>query len=118
MSSFVISFLLFLVLVTVLSLVIPVASFLLSERIPDKEKSSVYESGFSPIYQPGKPFSIKFFIIAILFLVFDLEIILLFPWSYSILNISSIGNLIAFLFFIILVVGLYYEWVKGGLEWD
>jgi NADH:ubiquinone oxidoreductase subunit 3 (subunit A) len=61
------------------SIAIPFASFLLTEKLPDKEKSSVYECGFSPIYQPGKPFSVRFFIIAILFLVFDLEIVLLFP---------------------------------------
>lgn len=64
-----------------LSLVIGIASYLLSDKTPDKEKVSVYECGFDPFHSPGKPFSIRFFLIAILFLVFDLEISYLFPWS-------------------------------------
>ena len=79
MPYFVFIILISLMIIVALSVIIPVVSYLLGEKIPDKEKSSVYECGFSPIYQPGKPFSIRFFIIAILFLVFDLEIILLFP---------------------------------------
>lgn len=79
MSLFFFTFLLFCLVAILLSVVIPFASFLLTEKSPDKEKLSVYECGFSPIYQPGKPFSVRFFIIAILFLVFDLEIVLLFP---------------------------------------
>jgi len=63
----------------VLSIVIAVASYLLTDKSPDKEKVSVYECGFDPFHSPGKPFSIRFFLIAILFLVFDLEISYLFP---------------------------------------
>jgi NADH:ubiquinone oxidoreductase subunit 3 (subunit A) len=79
MSLFFFTFLVFSLITILLSIAIPFASFLLTEKVPDKEKSSVYECGFSPIYQPGKPFSVRFFVIAILFLVFDLEIVLLFP---------------------------------------
>ena len=79
MSLFFFTFLVFSLITVFISIAIPFASFLLTEKVPDKEKSSVYECGFSPIYQPGKPFSVRFFIIAILFLVFDLEIVLLFP---------------------------------------
>ena len=79
MSLFFFTFLVFSLITVLLSIAIPFASFLLTEKVPDKEKSSVYECGFSPIYQPGKPFSVRFFVIAILFLVFDLEIVLLFP---------------------------------------
>ena len=79
MSLFFFTFLVFSLIAVFISIAIPFASFLLTEKVPDKEKSSVYECGFSPIYQPGKPFSVRFFIIAILFLVFDLEIVLLFP---------------------------------------
>jgi NADH:ubiquinone oxidoreductase subunit 3 (subunit A) len=79
MSLFFFTFLVFSLITILVSIAIPFASFLLTEKLPDKEKSSVYECGFSPIYQPGKPFSVRFFIIAILFLVFDLEIVLLFP---------------------------------------
>jgi len=63
----------------ILSSVISIASYLLSEKSPDKEKVSVYECGFDPFHNPGEPFSIRFFLIAILFLVFDLEISYLFP---------------------------------------
>ena len=63
----------------ILSTIICSASFLLSDKSPDKEKVSVYECGFDPFHSPGEPFSIKFFLIAILFLIFDLEISYLFP---------------------------------------
>jgi len=62
-----------------LSVVIALASYILSDKTPDKEKVSVYECGFDPFHSPGKPFSVRFFLIAILFLVFDLEISYLFP---------------------------------------
>jgi len=102
----------------ILSLVISVASFILSERNPDKEKVTSYECGFNPINIPGEPFSIRFFLIAILFLVFDLEISYLFPWSVYTNNINMKGQLIIIIFLIILTLGLIYEWVKGGLEWE
>lgn len=101
-----------------LSIVIALASYILSDKTPDKEKVSVYECGFDPFHSPGKPFSIRFFLIAILFLVFDLEISYLFPWSCSSNLISLKGQWVIILFLIILTVGLIYEWVKGGLEWE
>ena len=101
-----------------LSTIIAIASYLLSDKTPDKEKVSVYECGFDPFHSPGKPFSIRFFLIAILFLVFDLEISYLFPWSYSNNIISLKGQWIIILFLIILTLGLIYEWLKGGLEWE
>nr|WKK50054.1 NADH dehydrogenase subunit 3 [Eirene ceylonensis] len=101
-----------------LSIVIALASYILSDKTPDKEKVSVYECGFDPFHSPGKPFSIRFFLIAILFLVFDLEISYLFPWSCSSNLISLKGQWVIILFLIILTVGLIYEWIKGGLEWE
>ena len=71
--------LLFLLMSILLSSIISILSFILSERDPNKEKVSVYECGFDPFHNPGEPFSIRFFLIAILFLVFDLEISYLFP---------------------------------------
>nr|ALO20657.1 NADH dehydrogenase subunit 3 [Cladonema pacificum] len=102
----------------IISSIISIASFLLSEKNPDKEKVSVYECGFDPFHNPGEPFSIRFFLIAILFLVFDLEISYLFPWSISTSFINIIGQFIIYFFIVILTVGLVYEWVKGGLEWE
>ena len=101
-----------------LSIVIAIASYILSDKTPDKEKVSVYECGFDPFHSPGKPFSIRFFLIAILFLVFDLEISYLFPWSRSSNVIPLKGQWIIVLFLVILTVGLIYEWLKGGLEWE
>lgn len=102
----------------VLSLIIALASYFLSNKSPDKEKVTVYECGFDPFHSPGKPFSIRFFLIAILFLVFDLEISYLFPWSCCSNMILLYNQYIILLFLIILALGLVYEWVKGGLEWE
>lgn len=107
-----------LIISLLLSAVISIASYLLGEKSPDREKVSVYECGFDPFHSPGEPFSIRFFLIAILFLVFDLEISYLFPWSATSNIISLEGHLIVGLFLIILTVGLIYEWIKGGLEWE
>nr|YP_009300655.1 NADH dehydrogenase subunit 3 [Turritopsis dohrnii]ALK27156.1 NADH dehydrogenase subunit 3 [Turritopsis dohrnii]AMK47857.1 NADH dehydrogenase subunit 3 [Turritopsis dohrnii] len=101
-----------------LSFLISFLSFILTEKSPDKEKVSVYECGFDPFHTPGEPFSIRFFLIAILFLVFDLEISYLFPWSSSSNIINFEGQFIIILFIIILAIGLIYEWIKGGLEWE
>lgn len=101
-----------------ISSVISVASFFLSEKVPDKEKVSVYECGFDPFHNPGEPFSIRFFLIAILFLVFDLEISYLFPWSITSSFISLKGQFCVIIFLLILTLGLIYEWIKGGLEWE
>lgn len=110
--------LLVLIFSLVLSVIICLASYLLSQKNPDKEKVSSYECGFDPFHSPGEPFSIRFFLVAILFLVFDLEISYLFPWSCSSNIISLEGHFIVILFLIILIIGLIYEWLKGGLDWE
>ena len=102
----------------VLSFIISIASIILSNKTPDKEKVSVYECGFNPINMPGQPFSIRFFLIGVLFLIFDLEITYLFPWSVSSNIVSLKGQWVIIIFIICLVIGLIYEWVKGGLEWE
>lgn len=110
--------LLVLIFSVILSLIIGLASYVLSDKKPDKEKVTVYECGFDPFHSPGKPFSIRFFLIAILFLVFDLEISYLFPWSCSSNLVDMKGQAIIIIFLIILAIGLIYEWIKGGLEWE
>lgn len=110
--------LIFLIISIGLSAIISIASFVLGEKNPDKEKVSVYECGFDPFHNPGEPFSIRFFLIAILFLVFDLEISFLFPWSVSTSGLDLYTQGVVFLFLIILVLGLIYEWMKGGLDWE
>ena len=108
----------FLLVSCIISSILLIFSFLLGDKTPDKEKVSVYECGFNPFHNPGDPFSIRFFLIAILFLVFDLEVSYLFPWAYVQFSLDLYAQFLIQLFLIILVLGLIYEWIRGGLEWE
>ncbi|NP_008141.1 NADH dehydrogenase subunit 3 (mitochondrion) [Xenopus laevis] len=101
-----------------LSTILAILSFWLPQMTPDMEKLSPYECGFDPLGSMRLPFSMRFFLIAILFLLFDLEIALLlpFPWAAQ-LNTPSIVILWAALILTLLTLGLIYEWLQGGLEW-
>nr|YP_009115612.1 NADH dehydrogenase subunit 3 [Sibogagorgia cauliflora]AIX11507.1 NADH dehydrogenase subunit 3 [Sibogagorgia cauliflora] len=101
-----------------LSILILGASYLLGNKQPDKEKVSAYECGFDPFDNPGNPFSVRFFLIGILFLIFDLEISFLFPWAVTYQGLPLFGYWVVMLFLFILTLGLVYEWVEGGLEWE
>jgi len=90
---------------------------LLAVHRPDTEKISAYECGFNPIYgQVRAPFSIAFYLVGILFLIFDLEIAVLFPIAVTLYQVTSYGFWIATLFLIFLTVGFVYEWGKGALK--
>nr|BBO25389.1 NADH dehydrogenase subunit 3 [Linckia laevigata] len=94
------------------------AAHALPARNIDLEKSSPYECGFDPLNSARIPFSFRFFLVAILFLLFDLEIALLFPLPPSLLIINpNIPLFLTSLFLIILTVGLIFEWLQGGLDW-
>nr|YP_010585897.1 NADH dehydrogenase subunit 3 [Physogyra lichtensteini]UZY20680.1 NADH dehydrogenase subunit 3 [Physogyra lichtensteini] len=95
-----------------------IVSFFLGEKEPDQEKVSAYECGFVPFESLGRPFSIQFFLIGILFLIFDLEISFFFPWCVLYNSIAPFGFWTMVGFFVILTLGLVYEWLKGGLEWE
>ena len=101
----------------ILSVILLIASFLAVEKTPGEGKISTYECGFAPIKYPTSPFSIKFFVIGIIFLIFDLEIIYLIGWSYTFANLSVGSHLVVTGFFFFVIGGLIYEWVNGGLEW-
>nr|ADG22957.1 NADH dehydrogenase subunit 3 [Hynobius quelpaertensis] len=103
---------------TVLSLVLITLSFWLPLNNPDSEKLSPYECGFDPLGSARLPFSIRFFLIAILFLLFDLEIALLLPtpWA-SQLPFPEYTLLWSTMILTLLSIGLIYEWIQGGLEW-
>ncbi len=101
-----------------LSSVISGISYIVAIKQPDSEKVSVYECGYDPFGSSRILFSVKFFLIGILFLIFDLEISFLFPWSITFQQIGLFGYWIMFLFLIILTIGLIYEWIQGGLEWE
>src|SRR6056300_79946 len=108
--------LILLIFSVVLSAIISGASYILGEKQPDREKVSAYECGFDPFGTPGRPFSIRFFLIGILFLIFDLEISFLFPWCVVYNQISPFCYFTMVVFLAILTLGLVYEWLKGGLE--
>ena len=101
----------------ILSTVISGASYIIGVKTPDSEKVSVYECGFDPFGSSRIPFSVKFFLVGILFMIFDLEISFLFPWCVTYQQIDLVGFWTMYLFLIILTLGLIYEWIKGGLEW-
>lgn len=103
---------------TVLSTILALVSFWLPQINPDTEKLSPYECGFDPLGSARLPFSLRFFLIAILFLLFDLEIALLLPlpWGNQLPD-PSYTLLWAATVLILLTLGLIYEWAQGGLEW-
>ena len=109
----------FLIIITIIiASILGLAAHILPSRKADAEKSSPYECGFDPLNSARLPFSFRFFLVAILFLLFDLEIALLFPLPGAVL-ITNPRNLIvaATIFMFILTFGLVFEWIKGGLEW-
>nr|BAK42349.1 NADH dehydrogenase subunit 3 [Chaca bankanensis] len=110
--------LMFLALSTALSTLLALVAFWLPQIAPDQEKLSPYECGFDPLGSARLPFSLRFFLIAILFLLFDLEIALLLPlpWANQ-LPLPTHSLLWTTAVLILLTFGLVYEWVQGGLEW-
>nr|YP_009230402.1 NADH dehydrogenase subunit 3 [Ara ararauna]AGQ54591.1 NADH dehydrogenase subunit 3 [Ara ararauna] len=102
----------------VLSMALTTLNFWLTQMIPDSEKLSPYECGFDPLGSARLPFSIRFFLVAILFLLFDLEIALLLPlpWATQ-LKHPTITLTWASTIILLLTLGLIYEWTQGGLEW-
>nr|NP_990996.1 NADH dehydrogenase subunit 3 [Elops hawaiensis]NP_991061.1 NADH dehydrogenase subunit 3 [Elops saurus]BAD12280.1 NADH dehydrogenase subunit 3 [Elops hawaiensis]BAD12371.1 NADH dehydrogenase subunit 3 [Elops saurus] len=107
-----------LAITTILSLVLIIVSFWLPQMSPDSEKLSPYECGFDPLGSARLPFSLRFFLVAILFLLFDLEIALLLPLPWGDQLLSPTETLFwATAILILLTLGLIYEWTQGGLEW-
>ena len=91
---------------------------LVSPHKPDAEKNSPYECGFEAFEDARMKFDVRYYLVAILFILFDLEIAFLFPWAVVLQEIGLAGFLAMMLFLVVLVVGFIYEWVKGALEWD
>nr|YP_010745342.1 NADH dehydrogenase subunit 3 [Cirripectes castaneus]YP_010745692.1 NADH dehydrogenase subunit 3 [Cirripectes randalli]YP_010757255.1 NADH dehydrogenase subunit 3 [Cirripectes stigmaticus]YP_010957323.1 NADH dehydrogenase subunit 3 [Cirripectes polyzona]WET59041.1 NADH dehydrogenase subunit 3 [Cirripectes castaneus]WET59054.1 NADH dehydrogenase subunit 3 [Cirripectes castaneus]WET59067.1 NADH dehydrogenase subunit 3 [Cirripectes castaneus]WET59080.1 NADH dehydrogenase subunit 3 [Cirripecte len=102
----------------ILSIVLAIVSFWLPQMSPDHEKLSPYECGFDPLGSARLPFSMRFFLVAILFLLFDLEIALLLPLPWGDQLSSPLTTFFwAALVLLLLTLGLIYEWIQGGLEW-
>lgn len=101
-----------------LSLALIILSFLRGPRRPDPEKLSPYECGFDAFSDARLKFDVRYYLIAILFIIFDLEIAFLFPWAISLTDIGLYGYFSMMVFLAILTVGFVYEWRKGALEWE
>src|SRR5213595_1935904 len=92
--------------------------YFLSPHRPDSEKLSPYECGFEAFEDARMKFDVRYYLVAILFILFDLEIAFLFPWAVSLNEIGLFGFVSMMVFLLILVVGFVYEWMKGALEWE
>ena len=110
------SILIFLTASVILSLIIFVLSFLVSQKADDREKLTAYECGFNPFEDSRNEFDVRFYLVAILFLIFDLEISFLIPFIASLHCINFVGLYSMFFFLFILTVGFVYEWQKGALD--
>ena len=95
-----------------------VLNFIFSPKNPDPEKLSAYECGFEPFDDSRMEFDVRFYLVAILFIIFDLEIAFLFPWAISLGNIGLLGFCSMMIFLFILTIGFIYEWKKGALDWE
>nr|WNH23123.1 NADH dehydrogenase subunit 3 [Apogon maculatus] len=106
------------IITTALSTILAIVSFWLPQMNPDQEKLSPYECGFDPLGSARLPFSLRFFLVAILFLLFDLEIVLLLPLPWGNQLASPLLTFTwATTILVLLTLGLAYEWMQGGLEW-
>ena len=112
------SIIIFLFIAVCLSVGFIVLNFLFSPKNPDSEKLSAYECGFEAFGDSRMEFDVRFYLVAILFIIFDLEIAFLFPWAISLGSIGSLGFWSMMIFLFILTVGFVYEWKKGALDWD
>jgi len=112
------SIIIFFVIALGLSCVFIILNYILSPKNPDPEKLSAYECGFEPFNDSRMEFDVRFYLVAILFIIFDLEIAFLFPWAISLGNIGFLGFISMMIFLFILTVGFVYEWKKGALDWE
>ena len=100
------------------AIVMMVASYLVGPKRPYAEKRAQYECGFSPLARVRMPFDVRFYLMSILFVVFDIEAAFLFPWAVAFKEIGIVGFIEMVLFLLVLLVGYAYVWKKGALEWE
>jgi NADH-quinone oxidoreductase subunit A len=109
---------LFLAVALAVAVAAPMLSFLIARQNPDKEKLAPYECGFEASGDARAKFDVRFYLVAILFIVFDLEVAFLFPWAVALGSIGFAGFWSMMTFLGVLAVGFVYEWRKGALEWE
>ncbi len=110
--------LVFLGIAIALAVLMVMASYIVARQRPDSEKDSAYECGFEAFDDARGRFDVRFYLVAILFIIFDLEVAFLFPWAVALGEIGVFGFWSMVIFLGILTIGFIYEWKKGGLEWE
>jgi NADH-quinone oxidoreductase subunit A len=108
----------FMAVASVIALALLIAPFVVAYKQPDPEKLSAYECGFNPFDDARMKFDVRYYLVAILFIIFDLEVSFLFPWAVAFRDIGAFGFWSMMVFLGVLTVGFIYEWRKGALEWD
>ena len=101
-----------------LAIVLLIVPFLIAVRNPDPEKVSAYECGFAAFDDARMKFDVRFYLVSILFIIFDLEVAFLFPWAVAFKEVGGVGFWAMMIFLGLLTIGFIYEWRKGALEWD
>src|SRR5215813_8369634 len=110
--------LLFIVIAAVLGTALAVAPFIVAPYKPDPEKLAAYECGFPAFDDARMKFDVRFYLVSILFIIFDLEVAFLFPWAVAFKEAGAFGFWAMMVFLGVLTIGFIYEWKKGALEWD
>ena len=121
MNSFLIEYIpifIFLGLAVGMACLIMIATWLVAKQYPDENKLSPYECGFDAFEDTRTQFDVRFYLVAILFIIFDLEVAFLFPWAVSLGSIGLLGFWSMIIFLGVLTVGFIFEWKKGALEWE
>jgi NADH-quinone oxidoreductase subunit A len=103
---------------TAIGLALLIAPFMVAYKQPDPEKLSAYECGFNAFDDARMKFDVRFYLVAILFIIFDLEVAFLFPWAVAFADLGAYGFWSMMVFLAVLTIGFIYEWRKGALEWD
>src|SRR5260221_2288628 len=102
----------------VIGMALLIAPFIVAYRQPDPDKLSAYECGFNAFDDARMKFDVRFYLVAILFIIFDLEVTFLFPWAVAFGQLAAYGFWSMMVFLAVLTIGFIYEWKKGALEWD
>ena len=110
--------LIFMAVAFTMSVAAVLGSLLVAKQKPDPEKNSAYECGFEPFADARTKFDVRFYLVTLLFIIFDLEIAFLFPWAISLREIGVFGFWSMMVFLGVLTVGFIYEWKKGALDWE
>ncbi len=108
----------FIAVALAIGLALMLSAMIIAIRNPDPEKVSAYECGFNAFDDARMKFDVKFYLVAILFIIFDLEVAFLFPWAVSLKEVGLFGFWSMMVFLAVLTIGFIYEWRKGALEWD